>query len=167
MIERKKCLRLYSLLSFETGLFQCGRQSISRLFTIQRAIRYHIHQVDSFSLVELVEAKISREMKNTNGAVVHDGWTDCEMHYLGIFAVYTRRVRSVLNYSEVYHNEVINVLLSMSPMYMLCTCTIYNYECTTETRFYAKTNCVTFREVFHMFRIDFDDWTAFQVSLND
>lgn len=41
-----------------------------------------------FTLVELIEDRITAEMKSTKGAIMYDGWTHGGMHYLGLFAIY-------------------------------------------------------------------------------
>ena len=40
-----------------------------------------------FALVELVEGRISAEMRQTKGAIMHDGWSDSGAHYIGIMTV--------------------------------------------------------------------------------
>eukprot|EP00171_Calliarthron_tuberculosum_P002904 IDg2904t1 len=92
-----------------------------------------------FSLFEIVENRISAEMRVTKGAILHDGWTDSGVHYIGLFAVYVRKIRFGSN----------------------------NCQCTDDaTRFDAETHATHIREVFNIFRVDFDSWTVCQVADN-
>ncbi len=41
-----------------------------------------------FTLTELVEKEMSREMTGSRGAIVHDAWKNCGTHYLGVFCFF-------------------------------------------------------------------------------
>lgn len=73
-----------------------------------------------FCLVELVKQNISSEMIKTRGAIMNNGRTNAGTHYVGLFAVYTRNVRTVENNTSIFRSEVVTPLLSMSPMSKLC-----------------------------------------------
>lgn len=94
-----------------------------------------------FSLVILVEAKISAEMEKKKGAIMHDGWYDNGTHYNGLYAVYVRESRQVHGNQTTTKSEVLLSLLSMSPMAQVCGCVDNLCECTSQaTRFDTVTH---------------------------
>ena len=43
-----------------------------------------------------VESKIKQELKDTQcGAIMHDGWTKSGAHYIGLYAMYMRKLRRI------------------------------------------------------------------------
>ena len=46
----------------------------------------------TFQLFELVENAIKNEVRATKGSIMFDSWTDSDTHYLGVHAVYIRRI---------------------------------------------------------------------------
>ena len=58
--------------------------------------------------MELVEERISEEVKNTKGAVLFDGWTNNGIHYIGKYLSYIL--------TNKYGNNPTITLISMSPM---------------------------------------------------
>ena len=58
-----------------------------------------------FKMTELVEEKIIAELKTTKcGAIMHDGWSRCGVHYLCYFACY------------IFDNHPKFRLISLAPM---------------------------------------------------
>eukprot|EP00171_Calliarthron_tuberculosum_P003916 IDg3916t1 len=112
-----------------------------------------------FALTELVEEKISTEMRSTKGAIIHDGWTDCGVHYVGLFASYCLQAGS--------GSQVVTPLLSMSPMAKVCSCDRSTCSCVDETTsFDAATHASHIKDIFHLFNIDLERWTVCQITDN-
>eukprot|EP00171_Calliarthron_tuberculosum_P009475 IDg9475t1 len=112
-----------------------------------------------FSLTQLVEENITKEMRATKGAIMHDGWTDCGVHYVGLFAVYCRKSNS--------RSEVVSPLLSMSPMAKICKCDASSCLCIAETtRFDAVTHAAHIRDIFRIYDVNFEMWTVCQITDN-
>ena len=65
-----------------------------------------------FKLVELVEKKISNEIKDKKGALLFDGWTKTSTHYIGL----------ILSYCDYQNGIKIprTTLIAMSPMAKVC-----------------------------------------------
>lgn len=50
-----------------------------------------------FKLTEEVEKKIKLDMRDTKGAVMHDGWNSIGRKYLGVIALYLKSFRVIEN----------------------------------------------------------------------
>ena len=113
-----------------------------------------------FNLVELVEERISIEMKRTKGAILHDGWSCSGTHYIGLFASYVTQ-------KALDQNEVVTPLLSVSSMAKICKCADDDCKCTLETtNFDAETHTSHIRAIFSLFGIDCSKWILCQVADN-
>lgn len=69
-----------------------------------------------FKLTELVEMRIARIMENTQGAIIHDGWTHNGTHFFGVFASFMREVPVVRHGIETNVSELCLPLLTVSPL---------------------------------------------------
>ena len=65
---------------------------------------------------QLEEERISRVMNGTKGAIVHDGWTNSEIHYYDVFASFMRKVQFVHDCVEHELEEWRMPLLTVSPL---------------------------------------------------
>lgn len=45
-----------------------------------------------FSFLELVGQEIKKDKSGSRGEVMHDGWTDSGIHFLGVYCVFIRIV---------------------------------------------------------------------------
>ena len=50
-----------------------------------------------FKLVKLVEENVTNEKKTTKGSLMFDGWSECGIHYIDVFAVYMKCSKEVEN----------------------------------------------------------------------
>ena len=75
----------------------------------------HLNSVD-FKITEIVEKSIGVVMKDTQGAIVHDGWTSNEMHYFGVFASFMEQATVTRDGVESVEQEHRFPLLSVSPL---------------------------------------------------
>ena len=52
-----------------------------------------------YNMVEIVEGRISAEMKDdTQGSILHDGWTNNGVHFVANFACYIKKVGTSSSY---------------------------------------------------------------------
>ncbi len=106
------------------------------------------------SLVQVVESKITKKMKMTCGAILHDGWTNSGTHYLGLFACYVCDPDTSTNSTSAPRRHIRTPLLSMSPLALKCECE-NDCACTAKTTIWdAGTQAHQIREVFDLFSID-------------
>ncbi len=64
-----------------------------------------------------VEKKLSAEMKEAGrGAIVHDGWTKCGIHFKALFATYRARRERIIDGALVSKRVTVISLLSVSPL---------------------------------------------------
>ena len=67
-------------------------------------------------MLEIVEGQISAEIKdNTQGYILHDGWTKNGVHFFAIFECYIKKV-SISSYYGVIEEPQI-ILIDRSPMH--------------------------------------------------
>jgi hypothetical protein len=78
--------------------------------TCSKSLRKYI-----LNLVELVEKKIAAQLPKVF-ALLFDGWTEGSMHYIGLFAVYSKLVSRVEAAKTIQISVADQVLLSVSPM---------------------------------------------------
>lgn len=98
---------------------------------------------------------------------MHDGWTDCGTHYVGIFAVYNRKTSYINNRMFMTRQEVVSPLLSMAPMAKLCNCNASSCSCEEEaTSFDAETHAQHILRTFELYNVPFETWTVCQITDN-
>lgn len=71
-----------------------------------------------FRMVELVEQSIKSEMIYTKVPVMHNGGTDNGIQYIGVFSLYNRIVKVLLNGKLTAKTESLAPILSMISMYI-------------------------------------------------
>ena len=140
--------------------------------------------VTSFILVELVQERISVEMKIADeGFILHDGWSKFGIHYVGLFASYCRKMSIIENgvQSTKYFPET--VLLSVAPLVNVPAeddeegtkdddhtdedndlSEEINLDPQETIRFTAEAHVSHFREIFLIFGIDLEAWVVCQVA---
>jgi len=57
-----------------------------------------------YALMELVEARITKQMKDKVGSILYDAWTKCGLHYVAVYGAYILKDTLEMN------------LLAVSPM---------------------------------------------------
>ena len=86
-IEIKKWLRIIILKNNPISIIQDTIYSDFAGFKYNTSIGVVRNII--FKMTELVEERIMAELKNTTyGAIMHDGWFRCGVHYLYYFAYY-------------------------------------------------------------------------------
>ncbi|GFH44601.1 hypothetical protein CTEN210_01075 [Chaetoceros tenuissimus] len=116
-------------------------------------------------LNERIEKKISAEMKEAGrGALMYDEWTKNGYHYVGLYAVYMRLVKAVVEGKEIQELVPEIVLLSVAPM--------HNYvdeddDDVIAADFNAELHAKHFRAVLDQFYdINIDDWCMCVIADN-
>ena len=109
-----------------------------------------------FKLVQLVEETITNEMKTTKGSLMLDGWSECSIHYIGVFAVYMKCSKEIENGIILAEKRLCIALQAASPMSMIVQ--KGNFEETNSdklsTDFGANTHIRFFEDVFHLYNLD-------------
>lgn len=112
-------------------------------------------------LVKLVENRIASEMKQTKGALLFDGWSSGDVHYVAGIASYCATVAG--------DNTIqpLQAVLSVSPMGK-CRGTEDPKSTIEEeaNRFDAETHLEFFRKTFDFYKLSFDDWVVCLVCDN-
>ena len=75
----------------------------------------HLNSV-ILKLTEIVEKRIGVVMKDTQGPIVHDGWTSNEIHYFGVSASFMEQAIVTRDGFESVEQEHCFPLLSLSPL---------------------------------------------------
>jgi len=115
-------------------------------------------------LVELVEKRISQEMKEAGcGSILHDGWSHNSVHYVGLFASFIKKIDSTPRL----------VLLSVSPLANRTdedeSASDSSSEADIEEQvveFNAENHVRHFREMFDFYNISINDWVICQTCDN-
>lgn len=115
-----------------------------------------------FKMVELVEMAIRTDMKSTHGAVMHDGWSTNGSHYLGVFAVFMKQVKSIEKGNEVVRDELCMPLLSLSPIAKRDA--EGEVESGYAITFDAESHIRQLEHVFHYFHVDVHVWAVCQIA---
>jgi len=69
-------------------------------------------------LVMLVERRIGADMREAKmGQILHDGWTKCRIHCIGLMASFTKEHFEIVNCQKVKRTRTQIVLLAVSPMH--------------------------------------------------
>ena len=129
-----------------------------------------------FSLVELVEGAIAAELATTKcGALVHDGWTCNNTHFIGLFASYCRpiKVKEKTEFVMEWKPEI--TLLACSPMANIEE----NHDGDTRTEdeesrveeseamtFNAETHVKFFTNMLAIYGLTIEDWVVCQIANN-
>ncbi len=124
-----------------------------------------------FSLVELVEEKIRTEIKGGKGALTYDWCTDNGTHYVGLFVLYSRRVRILKNGGEVWQTEPVAPLISVGPMAQISEDDDDQsnvLDSTQEaTQFSADVYIRLFEDIFHhVYQTNVHDWALCQIAVS-
>ena len=115
-----------------------------------------------FKLVELVEKAIRREMEETRGALLHDGWSYNSTHFVGILAAYNREVSVVRNGRVGTERILYCPLLSVSPMGKVG---VKDTDDET-TDFSAKVHALHIKEILPYYGVQVEDWAVCQIVDN-
>eukprot|EP00171_Calliarthron_tuberculosum_P003774 IDg3774t1 len=83
-------------------------------FDVKFGVKYTKAVISKLTM--LVERRIARLMNQTQGSILHDGWSHNGMHYFGVFASFMRKVPIVRNGVECDVEELCLVLISVSPL---------------------------------------------------
>eukprot|EP00171_Calliarthron_tuberculosum_P002661 IDg2661t1 len=118
-----------------------------------------------FKLVEMVERYITEELSNTRGAIIYDGWTVNGMHYVGLFTSYIRAVPTRVSSTFQEAHTPTMTLLAVSPMSQITDGGEQNGDAET-TKFNAEAHVKFFRDVFELYKCDFDKWCVCLVGDN-
>ena len=119
------------------------------------------------SLVQVVEETIINELKGTRGALMHDSWTYNRTHYLGIIAVYMKKVSFLMNGIIQSKEELSMPLLSVSPIQHIDNEDDENSGNQSETtEFNSTAHIRQFETVFNFFHQNIHEWAVCQISDN-
>jgi len=131
--------------------------------------KVHIHrdtiQAVIFHLVEMVEAKISKEIENTKGLILYDGWTSNNTHFVGVFLSYCRKIPIRVNGRNEYKNVPQITLVGVSPLAKIEE-DGFNSLSEEATKFNSETHLKYFRDIFEYYGSDFDEWTVCLIGDN-
>ena len=118
-------------------------------------------------LVEIVEEKIRLELKNTRGAIMYDGWTYNGTHYLGIIAIYNKKVQILRDHAWIENEAVVMPLISVSPIAHVAIENENTETLTDETtEFNSVAHIRQFETVFDLFHQDVHRWAVCLISDN-
>jgi len=119
------------------------------------------------ALVQIVEKRIAAELNGTKGAIMYDGWTRSGTHYLGIIAVFNRKV-SVMCNGVLRQKLILSMpLLSASPIATVLEEDPNGEELFAESsHFNAVAHIRQFEDVFHLFKINVHHWAVAQIADN-
>ncbi len=108
-----------------------------------------------FVLVELVEQRIATEVQHTQGALLFDGWSCNDTHFVAVMISYcsTVHIREGDNINS--NSEPRLALLALSPMAKVTANTNQTNE-GEATTFNSETHIHFFKEVFHFYGLDFE-----------
>ena len=144
----------------------------------QCAVTVETIQETLLKLVELVELRIAKEMENTKGALLFDGWSKRGVHYVALIASYMKEisVRRGNIMSTDYEQRL--SLIALSPMAKIPTsCEEQNCKIEEERNdnndiddeavsFNAATHLEFMRDNLSFFKCDFDEWIICLISHN-
>jgi len=115
-----------------------------------------------YKLVEIVETNISKELEDTRGAVMHDGWSTSGTHYLAILAVYMKKCKRQEDGKTILHTTLKMPLLSISPIAkhddegeIVDAQTIIH-----DTEAHVR----QLESIFHIFNVDVHKWAVCQLG---
>ncbi len=114
-----------------------------------------------FTIVEIVESKIEADMEQTKGAVIYDGWTNNSTHFMGIFAVYMRKISIFRNSMVQYEKELACPLLSARPM-----AAVDADEGDDTVTFSAKVHGHFFEDIFSFYGVNVHEWVVCELADN-
>jgi len=130
-------------------------------------VHINIRTLDAviFQLVELVEELISKEIKNTRGALMYDGWTSNNTHFIGVFLSYCLQVPIRIDGKEKYKHIPQITLIGVSPLAKIDEDDDDGLS-QEATKFNAEAHLTYFREIFEYYNCDFDRWTVCLIGDN-
>lgn len=112
-----------------------------------------------FRPVELLKLRISKALKQTKGAVIFDGWTENNNYFACAVVSYTsftftEEKSKVVEYSKAWTAK-------LSPFSLSRNSNFENFSTLggdEATKFGAECHLKLFRETFHVYQLNFDDW---------
>jgi len=113
----------------------------------------------------LVEAKISKEIENTKGAILYDGWTSNNTHFVGVFLSSFRNIPIRVNGRNDYKNVPQITLVGVSPLAKIEEDGL-NSLSEEATKFNSETHLKYFRDIFEYYGSDFDEWAVCLIGDN-
>lgn len=120
-----------------------------------------------FELVKLVEDRIKLEMRGTMGALMFDGWTRSSMHYVGVYASYTKTCTVRENAKDMVKTTNRLTLLGLSPLSQELTENGEVDHSTNEaTSFNAEAHLKYFTDVLEIFGQSFSEWCSCVIADN-
>lgn len=108
-----------------------------------------------FSLCEIVEERISKDMEKMFGALMYDGWSDTGKYYFAVYALYSTSVLQVVNGVRKTLPVSCCTFLSVSPMGHLSEGDSQGNETTT---FNAEVHLNFFRTCLEFYRQKVEEW---------
>jgi len=128
-------------------------------------IGHHTLQAVIFKLVELVESRIAKEIENTKGAVMYDGWTSNNTHFIGVFLSYCSKISVRINGKDEFKHIPRITLIGVSPLAKKED-EEDNSLSEEATAFNAEAHLKYFRDIFEFYDADFDDWALCLIGDN-
>ena len=123
-----------------------------------------------FQLKALVEEDISADLKAAKlGAIMHDGWTENRMHFLGLLATYMKERKITKGRKEIIEMIAKCALLSISPMTKPSESTEHDAndrEAVETTEFSAKVHYDHIKAVFNAYGVKVEEWAVCQIADN-
>ena len=116
-----------------------------------------------FKMVQVIERNIGKEMQCTKGAVMYDGWSSNGVHFIGIFALYMRKIQSYGQKKTVGQKELCLNLISFSPMSKVNAGKSSDNDEEAET-FNAVTHTNQMKEIFLYYGVHLSKWVVCQVA---
>ncbi len=167
--ERKRAMYTYvKLIVTQSLLLSMVEQKEFRSFSkFDVLLSYKSVRQTILNLVRIVEKRISEDLENSKGSIMYDGWTHDNTHYLGVFAVYMKKIRVFRNNEESFVEQLAIPLLSASPIGQ------YVEEYDTEslpsketTEFNSTAHVCQLESVFNYFHLNVCEWAVCQVADN-
>eukprot|EP00171_Calliarthron_tuberculosum_P001364 IDg1364t1 len=119
-----------------------------------------------YNLVELVEKRIAFEMKDTVGAVLHDGWSCNDTHFVGVIASYCAPCTT----QESLQTHTVMVprlaLLAIAPMGPAGSSSEDDNDAAEATTFNTESHLKFFKDTFDVFQLSFSKWCLALISDN-
>lgn len=122
-----------------------------------------------FKLVALVEQCIGDEMEGSRGALMYDGWSCADTHYIAAVASYNTSVPTRVDGKSEYTTIPRLVLLALSPLGKVPNDEEgdeHSNEYDEATSFNADTHYEFFKTTFPYYGLDFDAWCVCLISDN-
>ncbi len=111
-----------------------------------------------FHLVEFIKNRIAAELQGTRGALIYEGCSCNDLHYVAVIASYCVEVKIQEGSISHRENEQRLVLISLSPILSVNDdCQDYTVTMSNEaSKFNAKAHVNSFRDICPLFGLEFD-----------